>query len=453
VWRTILSAPLTTSDSALAVAQASRVRYQVLAAACSMAIVVYIHRVGFARALPKVSSDLDLGDHHAGWLTAIFMLAYGIFEIPWGASGDRLGTRHLLTVLVLGSSLLTGCVALVVFLPGIPPWPFAALLVLRFLFGGVQAGAFPMVSRMMGDWIPLRERGSAQGFIWMSTRFGGMLIPLLLGWLMTRTGNWQTPLWIVSGLGVLWAAAFWPWFRNRPEEKPGVNAAERELIVAGRSPTCASGHHHIPWAKLFRSRSVWALCLMYGCVGFAANFYVGMLPTYLDKHRHLPDNQVDWLSSLPFACGAVACLTGGVVSDWIIRKTGNRKWGRRLSGTIGLSLGSVGWLCLARAQDFWVLAFLLCFIFFCNDLSMGPAWAACVDVGERYAGTVGGAMNMIGSFGGALGNVFAGYLFQARNPEFVFVIYACSFALAAVCWQGVDVTKPLSAEVDETSDK
>jgi len=434
------------TESASARERASRVRYQVLAAACTMAIIVYIHRVGFARALPKVSNDLGLGDHHAGWLTAIFMVAYGIFEIPWGAMGDRFGARHLLTVLVVGSGLLTGCVALVTVLPTGTALPFAVLLLLRFLFGAIQAGAFPILSRIMADWMPLRERGSAQGFIWMSTRLGGMVIPLLLGWLMVRTGNWQTPLWIVASFGFIWAAAFWPWFRNRPEEKTTVTAAERDLISAGRVSSAGHSHHNIPWGLILRSRNVWALCLMYGCMAFAANFYVTLLPTYLEKHRQLPDQQTDWLSSLPFACGAVACLAGGALSDWIIRKTGNRKWGRRLSGTLGMSLGGVGWLCLPMAKDFWMLAFLLCFIFFCNDLSMAPAWASCADVGEGYAGTIGGSMNMIGSFAGALGNILAGYLFQAKHPEMVFIIYACSFGLAALCWQGVDVTKPLAAD-------
>src|SRR5262249_30027681 len=149
-----------------------------------------------------------------------------------------------------------------------------------------------------------------------------------------------------------------------------------------------------------RSRSVWALCLMYGCGGFAANFYVTLLPVYLEKHRGLPEETAKLLHSLPFACGLVACLLGGVLSDWIIRRTGNRKWGRRLSGTVGTVVGSLGWLLVPAVDGPVALGVVLCVIFFCNDLSMGPAWASCADVGERYAGTVGGAMNMVGNLSG-----------------------------------------------------
>src|SRR5262249_20093141 len=149
---------------------------------------------------------------------------------------------------------------------------------------------------------------------------------------------------------------------------------------------------------------------------------------------------VKWLSSLPLACGIAACLLGGLFSDWIIRSTGNRKWGRRLNGTLSTIVAGVAYLSVNWVQETWVLAIVLCLIFFSNDLAMGPAWASCADIGRRYAGTLGGAMNMIGNLAGAIGNLVAGYLFEWNRPELVFVIYACSYWLGTLCWQGVDVT-------------
>jgi MFS family permease len=419
----------------------TQIRYVVLAAACVVAVIVYVHRVGFARALP----ELNLTAEQEGWLQAMFLLAYGGFEIPAGLLGDRWGVRHLLTMLVLGWSLATGCVALVVFLPDVWMLPFAFLLVIRFLFGMFQAGAFPSISRMTTDWVPVGGRASAQGLIWMSTRLGGMIITPLVGWLIVLCGSWEMPLWILAALGVVWCAAFWPWFRNRPEDMPRVNAAERALITAGRGP--AVGHGSIPWRRMLRSRSIWALCLMYGFGGFAANFFVTLLPTYLKKYCHLQltTDEVDWIPSFPFAFGLVACLGGGLLSDWIIRRTGNRKRGRRLQGSIALIVGGLGWWSLNFAGTAWVLGALLCLIFFCNDLSMGPAWASCADIGERYAATLGGAMNMVGNLTGVAGNLLAGYLFGAGHAESVFWIYGCSFGLAAICWMCVDVTQRLEA--------
>jgi sugar phosphate permease len=417
------------------------VRYHVLLAACSVAGVAYMHRVGFASALPK----LGLSANASGWLTAVFQIAYGLFEMPSGMLGDRLGTRHLLTFIVLGWSLVTGCVALVVFLPDKWYLPILFLLAIRFLFGVFQAGTFPLLSRMLTDWMPKRERGSAQGAIWTATRLGGLIAPHVVAGLLALLGGWQSALVALACVGVAWSAMFWPWFRNRPEEKAGVNPAEQYLITTGRAAR-PLGHGRVPWGKLLRSRSVWGLCLMYGCGGFAANFYVTLLPTYLDAHRHLEDSHTKWLSSLPFAAGMVACLAGGLLSDFFIRRTGNRTWGRRLNGIIGFSLGGLGWALIPWVEGPWALGLVLCFVFACNDLNMGPAWASCADVGERYAGTIGGTMNMMSAFAGAGGNLLMGYLLERKSPGLVFGIYACGFWLAATCWLLVDLHRPVGED-------
>ena len=446
------SAVLKTVEPPLASARPTQVRFQVLAAACSVAVISYIHRVGFATASTEIKNDLCLSSEDLGYLMTAFLLAYGGFEVPGGLLGDRFGVRHLLTILVLGWSLTTGALTFVVLLPALWAAQFYFLWVLRFLFGMFQAGGFPSLSRMMTDWMPSQERGSAQGLIWMSSRLGGALIPLILGVLFSWFG-WKSSLWIVTELGIIWCIIFWPWFRNRPEEMAQVNAAERNLILSGRAVSAA--HGHLAWSTMFRSLNVWGLCLMYGCGGFAASFFVTMLPDYLQNHRGYTHRQTQWLTSLPLACGIVACAAGGFLSDWFIRRSGNRKWGRRLNGTVGLTLAAVAILATIWAQNIWLVGALLCITFFGNDLNMGPVWAACADIGERYAGTLGGAMNMVGNLSAAVMTSVTGILLARREVPFeigafhilgrdlLFIIFACCFALAALCWLLVDVTKPL----------
>jgi hypothetical protein len=93
--------------------------------------------------------------------------------------------------------------------------------------------------------------------------------------------------------------------------------------------------------------------------------------------------------------------------------------------------------------EVWLVGVAFSAWFFFNDLTMGPAWASCADVGERYAGTLSGAMNMTGSFLGAVGMALAGSLLHRGLADLVFVLFACSYALASLCWLAVDVTKPL----------
>ena len=422
---------------------ASRVRYQVLFAACSLAVLGYLHRVGFMTAAPELGIQLGLTDVDLSYLFAAFMLAYGFSEIPSGLIADKLGVRHLLVILVLGWSFLTGAIAWVAWLPAGTAWPLVYLLVLRALFGVFQGGIFPSLSRMMTDWMPTTERGSAQGFIWMASRMGGALAPLVVVQLFSRFGKGQSTFWSLASLGLVWCLLFWPWFRNRPEEKAGVGAAELKTIQAGRAGR-KPGHLPMPWARTLRSRSIWSLCGMYGAIGFSGNFFITLLATYLRKQRHFDEYTTAWLSALPLACGVVGCVLGGFLSDVLIRRTGNRKWGRRAVGSFGLAMAASCLLATIWVRDPVWLGVLLAATFFGNDLAMGPAWAACGDIGERFAGTLGGTMNMFGAFTGALGAILIGRMLYHDRGVLLFVILASVYACGALFWLGVDVTRTLA---------
>jgi ACS family glucarate transporter-like MFS transporter len=430
----------------------STVRYQVLAVACSLAVLTYVQRQGFVAGTPYIKADLELDDQQIGFLASAWLIAYGIFQMPGGLIGDRIGARDLLTLLVLAWSLLVGTVALAPLFPTGSGALFAYLLIVRFLFGALQAGGFPALARVVADWVPAAQRGLAQGRIWTFSRVGGFVAPLLVLWLIRRFGGWHTPLWLLAGLGGVWCLFFWLWFRNKPEEHPSVNAAELvvikgtqpsvdERVISGVVPKPVTST--VPWARFLASPSVWGLCLMYGFVGFSGNFITSLLPVYLRDHRRLSDDTTAWLSGLPLGFGIISCLTGGMLSDWLIRRLGSRTWGRRLVGLVSLGLAAVATLAVLGTQETWLLGLLFSAMFFFNDANMGPAWASCADVGERYAGTLSGAMNMTGAFFGAVGMAFAGACFHRKLDAVVFVAFACSYLLAAMCWLLVDVTRPI----------
>jgi ACS family glucarate transporter-like MFS transporter len=458
--------------------QPKRGRYLVLAAACSLAVLTYVQRQGFVAAVPSIARDLALDNAQVGYLASVWLVAYGLFQVPGGMLGDRLGARHLLTILVLSWSLVAGAVALTAQLPPGGWLVFAVLLVLRFLFGALQAGGFPGLARVIADWIPARERGSAQGMVWTFSRLGGFLAPLLVLWLFRAFGDWPIPLWLLAGLGAVWCAFFWPWFRNRPQEREGESPVESETrfqppaegergsTSISRSRDCGIVEQvpntldlpesdrpltlpqRLPLSRLVGSKNVWGLCFMYGFVGFGGNFITSLLPLYLKDHRRLSDDATAWISGLPLACGIVSCLLGGVLSDWIIRRTGSRIWGRRLVGGIALLLAACSCLLVLWSREVWLLAVAFSAWFFFSDATMGPAWASCADVGEQHAGALSGAMNMTGAFLGAVGMGLAGWFLNRGLGDVVFVLFAGSYVLAALCWLAVDVTRPLvSAEI------
>jgi sugar phosphate permease len=427
----------------------THVRYAVLATASSLAVLTYVQRQGFWGGAPYIREALDLNPTQMGDLASIWLVAYGLFQVPGGLLGDRFGARHLLTVLVVSWSLLIGAVALTGLLPAGAWWTFSFLLVLRFLFGAFQAGGFPALARVIADWVPREQRGFAQGLVWTFSRLGGALAPLLILWLFNILGEWTLPFWVLAGLGLIWCLFFWPWFRNRPEEHPSVNPAELAIIrgtgpVSDRAEQSDVSPVRLSWRNWLANVNVLALCAMYGFVGFSGNFITSLLPDYLRHHRNLTREATAWVAALPLAAGVVSCLLGGTVSDLLIRWTGSRKWGRRLVGCTVLVLAGLSALSSIWVHEVWLLALAFSAMFFFNDATMGPAWASCADVAERYAGTLSGAMNMTGAFLGAAGMAVAGRLFQRGADEVMFVLFACSYALAALCWLLVDVTRPLA---------
>ncbi len=441
-------------------ARATRVRYAVLASACALAVITYIHRAGFQSNSSELLHDLGMDVRELSAMTVAFMVAYGLFEVPWGRLGDRFGARDLLVLVVVGGSLMTAGVVAVVMLPQVYSVRLGYLLSLRFLFGMFQAGTFPILSRMTADWMPTSERGSAQGLIWMCSRAGGVLAPMVMVWLFHRLGNWRSPLVLGASLGVGWCLAVWPWLRNRPEQMPRANAAERSLIAMGRTVRTPVSDHRAPWGAMVRSSNVWALWWMYGFLGFSGNFFLFLFANYLQDYRHFDKDTAKWLTVVPFACGVVACVSGGVLSDVIMKRSGNRRLGRTLVGTCGMTLAGVMILLTPQVEDVRLLGLLYGLTFFGNDLAMGPAWAAAGDIGERHAGTLAGAMNMMGSLMGALAAVVAGQLFHAASLAakagnltehrlfmfLPFVFFAASYFLGALCWLRVDATETIPQE-------
>ncbi len=433
-----------------------------LASVCVLAVITYIHRAGFGSNSPELLRELGMDVRELSAMTVAFMLAYGLFEVPWGRLGDRFGARNLLAIIALGGSLMTAGLAAVVLLPRTYAVQLGFLLSLRFLFGMFQAGTFPVLSRMMADWMPTTERGSAQGFIWMCSRAGGVLAPVVMVWLYHRLGNWRSPLVLGAGLGGIWCLAVWPWLRNRPEQMPRVNAAELALIASGRVDRKSADSGRAPWKAMLRSTNVWALCGMYGFLGYSGNFFLFLFANYLQDYRHLDKETAQWLNVVPFACGVVACVSGGYLSDLIARISGDRRLGRRVVGSCGMTLAGSMILATPRVDDLRWLAVLYGLTFFGNDLAMGPAWAAASDIGERHAGTVAGAMNMFASLMAALAAVVAGQFFHASSiaqkagdldkhslyMAIPFVIFATSYFLGALCWLRVDVTETISQEAD-----
>src|SRR5438067_12935922 len=146
----------------------TNVRYGVLGFACVLSMITYLDRVCFGTVAPFIQEEFHLSDWQLGWLFTAFALAYAIFEVPTGWLGDVFGPRRTLIRIVLWWSLFTALTGVVYPVAGWAWFAFAAMLLVRFFFGVGEAGAYPNIARAFHNWFPFRERGFAQGTVWMA---------------------------------------------------------------------------------------------------------------------------------------------------------------------------------------------------------------------------------------------------------------------------------------------
>ncbi len=415
-------------------------RHVVTAFAVSLAVITYVDRVAIAVAAPFITADLGLTRTQMAWALAAFGWAYALFEIPGGWLGDRIGSRRVLMRIVVWWSLFTAATGWA--------WGAASLIVIRMLFGAGEAGAFPNLTRILTVWLPVKEREKAQARLWLATRISGAFTPVLIALLIAAIG-WRRTFEVCGILGVVWAVLFYRWYRDSPAEHPAVNEAELAMLPPAKDTAIA--HGGVPWGVIFSTRAVWLLSIQYMCLAYGWWFYINWLPSYLRESRGTTMTMGALLAGLPLLLGGVGCLLSAAVIPRLAERLRSVAQARRIVAIVGFVGASICILVFTGIEDPRRAMIVLGFAGFFNDFVMPAAWAGTMDIGGRYAGTVSGAMNMMGSIAGASSVLVVGYLlaWTGGNWTLTFYISSAIYLLGAVCWLFLDSHTPVQQHVAE----
>jgi MFS transporter, ACS family, glucarate transporter len=409
------------------VSPASRTRVVVLTFAFLLAVITYLDRVCISAAAPFITSDLGLTTWQMGKVFSAFTLAYSLFEIPSGWLGDVSGPRRVLTRIVLwwsGFTMLTGAAR-----------GFTSLVATRFLFGAGEAGAFPNMSRSLSRWFPLSERGKANGVMFFGSRVGGMLsVPIAL--LLIDRWGWRGSFVVVGSLGLVWAAAWHVWYRDRPAEHPSVSRSELAWIEQDQDGK--DREPSTPWRALVRSRNLYGICAMYFTYGYGLYFYFTWLPTYLIRVLGFSVLNGGLLAGLPFLCAGLANLAGGWLTDALARGPGLRA-ARCGLGFSAFSAGAVLTFASTLVPQPIAKAVLLALALGSVDLALGACWAVCLDIGRDHAGVVTGCMNTFSNLGGLLTPLVVAYAVDRwQSWTLPFYVTAIVYGAGALIWLTID---------------
>jgi MFS transporter, ACS family, glucarate transporter len=396
------------------------VRYGVLGWACALSMITYIDRVCFKQVGGEIAHELGLTDIQLGMAFAAFALSYALFEVPSGWLGDLLGPRKVLTRIVICWSVFTALTG--------AAWNLNSLVAIRFLFGAGEAGAYPNSARALRSWFPYRQRGLAQGMLWMFGRWGGAIASPLI-YLVAQPLGWRGAFAVFGLLGLVWVVGFYTWFRDTPDAHPAVNDAERALIAAG---TTAARPAPLSWPAMLTSANLWLLFVMYTCSNAGWCFFITWDVKYYAHVLKLSEGTLQLASGAPLFFGGIACLLGGFLTDRQVRIWG-RRWGRTLQGLMAYLLGAAFFLLALATSNPWVAVPALCLASFVKDFAMAVSWSTCLDIGHRYSGTVAGFMN-IGNLGTFVSPLVVPLLAGKDNWQVALTYSACMFLVSAVCW-------------------
>ena len=420
---------------------------------CALSFLTYYDRQCIVRAQESIQKALVIDDRQMGLVFGAFWLAYALFEIPGGWMGDRIGTRFTITRIVLAWSLFTA-------LTGVATG-FYSLLLYRLLFGVGEAGAFPNMARIQSRWLPIVERATAGGMLWLTARWGAAFAPLIFGSLtrgiesiqasaglpmafewLASVPAWRIAFFASGALGVVWCLAFYPWFRDDPAEKPSVSAAELRYIENGRG-NVEAGHSLDAqvWRRLFSSPSLWAMALYYFCGSIGWSFFVSWMPRYMKDVQGVAFEKSEWSSALPLFCGGIACFVGGAFSDRLVQRSGRRRLGRAIFPVCGCLIAAASMLSIPHATTALSATILMCVASAAFDFGQAANWASIVDIGGRNAGIAMGFINMVGCLGNAVQPYIGARVFNTLGWNALFGIYAAAFLMAMMTWAIIDPTR------------
>ena len=434
----------------------TNVRWLIFALACGTSWLLYVHRYTFNFIKPELAREYGYTETRLGGLFSLFYYTYGGVQLPAGMFCDIAGSRVFLGAIIALWSLALAATGM--------SGDYRLLAAWRLLFGGAQAGAYPVLAKTSRVWFPRHQRTTLQGIVATTCgRLGGALSPIVMATLlMGYCGlSWRMSLVVLMAAGLLFAVVLVVFFRDNPRDDSRVNDAERHLI-AGDEEEVAVAVKLLPLAAAFQNRSLIVLSAQQGLAAGADVIYVSLMGSFFLENYHTQIGSAGLLASLPLIGGAIGGFAGGWLNDRMIRRYGPR-WGRVGVGFCG-PLIAAGLMFVVIGQKTALAAGLgLLLVKFFVDWNQPTVWGAAADLGGRYTGTVFAIVNTAGTIGSVVCPLAFGKILDfstttqtiagetIKHVEYgpVLIAVAGIYLLSALTWLAVDCRETLSGSTDK----
>ena len=420
-----------------AAARRSRVRVLLIFMLFLLSAVAFLDRTNISVAGVQMRQEYGIDQIHLGWVFSAFLIGYAACQVPAGWLAWRFGPRRVLTVALVWWGVLCVLTALVS-----PQGAHALMLLIlvRFALGAGESVMYPAGNQFISRWIPVQERGKANGLIFAGVGAGSTLSPPLITAIIAADG-WRTAFYACAGIGLVAGIAWFLLARDTPEEHKGVSSAELAHIHAGLVAPGAP-RESLPWGAILSSRNVWALFFSYFAFGYVAWIFFSWFYIYLAEVRHVDLKASAVYSMLPPLMMMLGCLSGGWISDRVTATRG-LYLGRSGLAIVSFALTAVFVVLGSMAQSTGLAVVVLAGGAGALYLSQSSFWSVSADIAGPHTGVVAGFMNMGCQIGGALTSSLTPWIAAQYGWMAAFGVAGALAVAGALIWALVDPNRPL----------
>lgn len=387
-------------------------RLVVVAALALLSWITYLDRAAISSVKDPIAAELHLDDRSMGAVFSAFALGYAIGQIPTGWAADRFGPRLLLAAAVTIWSFLTGFTGLV--------HSLASLIAVRFLFGLAEAGAYPGTARAFYSWLPASEHGRANGIVFAAARVGAALAFPMMAWLLEHR-TWRDTFYLLAIPGLVWAALWFLFFRDRPPSTEPQTGAEPQTPALSLREALRTTPYRLTLYQYFAANFTTFLCLSW-------------MNPYLKQRYSLSVAEAASYTMVPLLVGATAQWISGYTVDRLFSSR-FRPVSRTIPAVVGFVVSAAGAISIPFAESAPIATVCFALAAFGAEITISPSWAFCIDIGGKNSGSVSGAMNTAGNFGSFVSaNAFPWIQSWAGTANPYFFLLCAMNLLSAVAW-------------------
>jgi ACS family glucarate transporter-like MFS transporter len=395
----------------------SHIRFWIIAVLFIVSSINYASRATLSFAAVPLGKEIDISTVQLGYIFSAFGWSYVAGQIPGGALLDKYGSRPIYLWSITLWAVFTMAQAFVSSLSFIPV--FISLFALRFALGFAESPSFPANARIVANWFPNSERGTASAIFNASQYFSLVAFAPMMGWLAQDYG-WRSVFLAMGAIGLVGAALFWLVVQS-PSRHKSISKREYDYIESGGAlvnlDQPAAAAQQIRWGiigQLLANRMLLGIYLAQYSITALTYFYATWFPIYLIKARHMSLAHAGFASAGPAIAGFVGGVLGGVLSDLLLKKGMALSPARKIPIILGLVISCAILLCNYTDSQVLIMTFMAIAFFGKGVAALG--WAVMSDAAPREAtGLSGSIFNLFGNAAGIFTPIGIGYILAATD--------------------------------------